>query len=98
MSLYSNGDKYYLIIMRGTYFNTAIELGKTNQEIISNELLASYHEIPFTIDDISNILIKFKNLAYPINITYIDNNRYLININRCFIVNNWLDIHNYILY
>lgn len=87
--------------MRGTYFNTAIEFGKSNQEIISNEFLSTFHEVPFTIEEISNILVKFKNLPTPINkdyITYIDNNRYLININRYYIVNNWLDLHNYIFF
>jgi hypothetical protein len=87
--------------MHGTYFNTAIEFGKSNQEIISNEYLATFHEIPFTIEEISNILIKFKNLSIPIHkdyITYIDINRYLINTDRFYIVNNWLDVHNYILH
>jgi hypothetical protein len=101
VSLYTNNDKYYLIIMRGSYFNTVIELGKSNQEIISNEILSTFRELPFTIEEISNILIKFKNLSTPIHtdyITNIDNNRFLININRFYIVNNWLDVHNYILY
>jgi len=100
VSLYTNDEKYYIVTIRGTYFNTAIEFGKTNQEIISNEFLSTCREIPFTLEEISNILIIYKNLPTPINkdyITYIDNNSYLININRYYIVNNWLDVHNYII-
>jgi hypothetical protein len=100
VSLYTKNDKYYLLTTCGTYYNIAVEFGNTNNQIISNEFLSTCREIPFNLDEISNILILFKKLQTPINkdyITYIDNNRYVVNINRYAIINNWLDLHNYIL-
>ena len=99
-SLYTHDDKYYLITTRGTSYNISVEFGKKNQQILSNEFLINCNEVEFNLDNIIKIIMICKNLYYPIDenmITCIGNNRYVININRYTIVNNWLDIHNYLV-
>jgi len=70
VSLYTKNDKYYLLTTCGTYYNIAVEFGNTNNQIISNEFLSTCREIPFNLDEISNILILFKKLQTPIKYSY----------------------------
>jgi hypothetical protein len=94
--LYTNNDKFYLISSYGTYYNIVIEFGKTNNKIISNDILSTYEDLPFTKDNIYDMINRLIPITYD-TIRDIGNNQYRLAFNDLIIVNDWLDIHNYII-
>lgn len=98
--LYIYNDKRYLITTRGDNFTIAVEFGTSNYQIISNDIIRNLHKIPFIFDEIKNIIVLYKNLSSPVSndiLINIGTNKYIIDVNYNVIVNNWLDVHNYII-
>jgi hypothetical protein len=94
----NNYHSFYLIIIKGDYYNSAVELSTFNNKLISNETLSTYKKLEFNkenIEDVLNIMnvldrdnISFDNFdVYSYN--YITYKSKLINLN------NWVDFYNF---
>lgn len=95
-ALYNNNERNYLISSYGTYYNIIMEIGKTNNQLLSNEILATYKELQFNKDNIFNIINQIIPISYD-DIRDIGNNQFILAFTDLIIVNSWLDIHNYLI-
>jgi len=100
--LYQNHytNNYYLLMMKGEYYNSVVELTSFNNRLISNELLSSYTKLDFNKNNINNVIESLN--IYDFNNIYLDNfddesySNYIIYKTKFIKLNNWTDFYNFI--
>lgn len=95
---YEGQDKFYLITIRGDYFNIATELISFSTMIISNELLAKYKKLDFNKKNIRKVLSSINSIDMnKINLDNFDENayNYITYDTKLINLNNWADFYDF---
>jgi len=95
----SNGN-YYLITMKGDFYSFVINISSpsSNTSIISNDDIKNYKEIYLNENTLYNVIndLNIVNIN-NINFKNFKNYNYIYYNFKIIIINNWMDLYNFIL-
>lgn len=91
---------YYLLMLKGDYYNSVVELTSFNNKLVSNEMLASYKKLDFNKDNISDVINSLNiNDIDKISLDNFDDlsySNYILYKTKFIKLNNWIDFYNFI--
>ena len=94
----NNHNDFYLVMVKGDYYNSTVELITFNNKIISNEEMQTYKKLDFNKNNIQDVLL-FMNVI-DIDKISLDNfdvftYNYITYKNKLINLNNWVDFYNF---
>jgi hypothetical protein len=94
----NNHDNFYVVMVKGDYYNSTVELLTFNNKIISNEEMQTYKKLEFNKKNIQYVLLYMNVIDIDkISLENFDVStyNYITYKNKLINLNNWVDFYNF---